>query len=157
MRQGLDHITRPLEDGNAGSSIFLYSSFYSNFLGCFLIGFFGMIEKSNIRLALCTGLCGCLTTFSGWNNQQAVWLATDLYKDDIYSRIVSISTWIVNIPALIGALAFGRDCGFIFYKRKPIQIPFLASVITFGLLIILLILLAVFIPDHRYDFTTIFF
>lgn len=50
----------------------LYTSYFSNFVGCFLIGFFGQMAKCSLKTAFTTGLCGCLTTFSGWNNQQVI-------------------------------------------------------------------------------------
>lgn len=153
MRQGIDKAATPLEDD---FGIPIYTSYFSNFVGCFLIGFFGQIAKSDIKLGLCTGLCGCLTTFSGWNNQQAWSLASTFYAADSYSRGVSITTWIVVLPAFIGAIAFGKDCGVIFQKRKPIEIPFVATVITMVALVVLFILLVIFVPDHRY-FTTSFY
>ena len=61
-RMGLDMASRDLES-LAGFPI--YKSYFSNLLGCFLIGCFGTLPKSNFKTALTTGLCGCLTTYSG--------------------------------------------------------------------------------------------
>ena len=61
-RMGLDLATRDLES-LAGFPI--YKSYFSNLLGCFLIGCFGNLPKSHFKTALTTGLCGCLTTYSG--------------------------------------------------------------------------------------------
>ena len=61
-RMGLDLASRDLES-LAGFPI--YKSYFSNLLGCFLIGCFGTLPKSNFKTALTTGLCGCLTTYSG--------------------------------------------------------------------------------------------
>ena len=47
MRQGIDMAAQPLEDD---FGIPLYTSYFSNFVGCFLIGFFGQIAKSDIKL-----------------------------------------------------------------------------------------------------------
>ena len=61
-RMGLDLASRDLES-LAGFPI--YKSYFSNLLGCFLIGCFGTLPKSYFKTALTTGLCGCLTTYSG--------------------------------------------------------------------------------------------
>ena len=61
-RMGLDLASRELES-LAGFPI--YKSYFSNLIGCFLIGCFGTLPKSNFKTALTTGLCGCLTTYSG--------------------------------------------------------------------------------------------
>ena len=42
MRQGFDVAAQPLESING---IPLYKSYFSNFIGCFFIGFFGQIAK----------------------------------------------------------------------------------------------------------------
>jgi len=60
-RMGLDLASRDVES-LAGFPI--YKSFFSNLLGCFLIGCFGTLPKSHFKTALTTGLCGCLTTYS---------------------------------------------------------------------------------------------
>ena len=61
-RMGLDLASRDLES-LAGFPV--YKSYFSNLLGCFLIGCFGTLPKSHFKTALTTGLCGCLTTYSG--------------------------------------------------------------------------------------------
>ena len=61
-------------------------------------------------MALTTGFCGCLTTYSGWNNQQAMGLVIDGFFDDI-SRGMTLITWPVGLFCFIGTLLFGRDIG----------------------------------------------
>ena len=61
-RMGLDLASRDIET-LAGFPV--YKSYFSNLLGCFLIGCFGTLPKSHFKTALTTGLCGCLTTYSG--------------------------------------------------------------------------------------------
>ena len=45
----------------------LVDTFLVNIIGCFLLGFFNNLSiKSRYKLMLTFGLCGSLTTFSGW-------------------------------------------------------------------------------------------
>ena len=146
-RQGIDYLTVVPSDAPV-SSRFVYGSFFSNFVGCFCIGMFGQLAKSDFKTALTTGFCGCLTTFSGWNNQQAVWLASDMFNNDPFSRVVSVTTWIVDLPCLVGAVLLGKDCGRFLCKFKPVRITPYASLGTLIALIISSSLLAGIIQQH---------
>ena len=78
-------------------------------------------------------------------------MASDYYSDDAYSRGVSVANWLIDLPAFIGAIAFGKDCGRIFLNRKPIEVPFLATILTFISMVALFILLIIFVDQHRYE------
>jgi len=135
-RQGIDYLTVVPSDASVASR-FLYGSFFSNFVGCFCIGMFGQLTKSDLKTALTTGFCGCLTTFSGWNNQQAVWLASGQFGNDHYSRVVSVTTWVVDLPCLVGAILLGKDCGRFLTKFQPIRIfPYAALGVSFALVLL---------------------
>lgn len=72
-------------------SLFPWSTFLINTIGCLLIGlFYGIAEKgnlmpANLRLFLTVGLCGGFTTFSTFSNdalmliQGREWLRVTLY------------------------------------------------------------------------------
>ena len=81
--------------------------FVANLIGCFLLGFFNSLDiLKKYRLILCVGLCGSMTTFSGWSSHLYKLLNQGLYKLFLLN---SISL------ALMGVLAIGL--GHIFAKK----------------------------------------
>jgi len=68
-RMGLGLATGAVESFGAFP---IYTAFFANLLGCLCIGLFSQLRPSPFKLALTTGFCGCLTTYSGWNSQQAI-------------------------------------------------------------------------------------
>ena len=81
--------------------------FIVNSIGCFLLGFFNSLDiLKKYRLILCVGLCGSMTTFSGWSSHLYKLVNQGLYKLFLLNSI-SI--------ALMGVLAIGL--GHIFAKK----------------------------------------
>ena len=82
-------------------------------------------------------------------------LASSLYEHSPYDRLVSLTTWIIDLFCLAGALLFGKDCGKCFLYRKPKPLPLLGSsicIISCGglcLLIATLIILIFTVPSQR--------
>jgi CrcB protein len=55
--------------------------FIVNLLGCFLLGFFNSLPISKrYKLILGVGLCGSMTTFSGWSSHLYELLSKGLYQ-----------------------------------------------------------------------------
>ena len=55
--------------------------FIVNLIGCFLLGFFNSLNiLKRYKLTLCVGLCGSMTTFSGWSFYLHNLLSKGLYK-----------------------------------------------------------------------------
>ena len=72
--------------------------FLVNLIGCFLLGFFNSLNISKrYKLTLGAGLCGSLTTFSGWSFHLYDLLSQGLYKLFLFN---SISIVIVGIVAI---------------------------------------------------------
>jgi len=81
--------------------------FIVNSIGCFLLGFFNSLDiLKKYRLILCVGLCGSMTTFSGWSSHLYKLVNQGLYKLFLLNSI-SI--------ALMGVLAIGL--GHIFARK----------------------------------------
>ena len=69
-----------------------------NLIGCFLIGFFNSLDISKkYKLALGVGLCGSMTTFSGWSFHLYKLLSQGFYKLFLFH---SISIVIIGICAV---------------------------------------------------------
>jgi CrcB protein len=78
-----------------------------NLIGCFLLGFFNSLDiLRRYKLTLCVGLCGSMTTFSGWSSHLYKLLNQGLYKLFLINSISLV---------FIGILAIGL--GHIFAKR----------------------------------------
>ena len=81
--------------------------FIVNLVGCFLLGFFNALAISRrYKLILCVGLCGSLTTFSGWSFYLNKLLSEGLYKLFLFNSISIV---------MIGA--FAMSLGHIFAKK----------------------------------------
>ena len=62
--------------------------FIVNLIGCFLLGFFNSLDISKkYKLTLGVGLCGSMTTFSGWSLQLHNLLSQGLYKLFLFNSI----------------------------------------------------------------------
>ena len=62
--------------------------FLVNLIGCFLFGFFNSLAiPKRYKLALGVGLCGSMTTFSGWSFQLYDLLSQGLYKLFLFNSI----------------------------------------------------------------------
>ena len=65
--------------------------FIVNLIGCFLLGFFNSLSiPKKYQLALGIGLCGSMTTFSGWSFH-----LYDLLKNGQYKLFLSNSIFFV--------------------------------------------------------------
>ena len=81
--------------------------FIVNLLGCFLLGFFQSLRiTQRYKLTLGVGLCGSLTTFSGWSFHLNNLLNQGLYKIFLVHSILFV---------LVGIFAFAL--GYIFAKK----------------------------------------
>ena len=81
--------------------------FVVNLIGCFLLGFFNSLTISKrYKLTLGVGLCGSMTTFSGWSSYLFNLLSQGLYKLFLFHSISIV---------LIGIFAMGL--GHILAKR----------------------------------------
>ena len=81
--------------------------FIVNLIGCFLLGFFNSLDiLKRYKLTLCVGLCGSMTTFSGWSSHLYKLLNQDLYKSLLFNSISMV---------LLGVLAI--SLGHIFAKK----------------------------------------
>ena len=81
--------------------------FIVNIVGCFLLGFFNSLAISNrYKLILGVGLCGSMTTFSGWSFHLYNLLSQGLYKLFLFNSISLV---------LMGVFATGL--GHIFGKK----------------------------------------
>ena len=70
-----------------------------NLIGCFLIGFFNSFTiTKRYKLTFIVGLCGSMTTFSGWSFQLSKLLNQGMYKLFLLNSILIV---------LIGAFAIG--------------------------------------------------
>ena len=77
-RAGLGLATSSVESYGA---LPIYTAFFANLVGCWCIGLFAQLKSSPFKAALTTGFCGCLTTYSGWNSQQAIALVNFKLKN----------------------------------------------------------------------------
>ena len=81
--------------------------FVVNLIGCFLLGFFNsLVISEKYKLILGVGLCGSMTTFSGWSFHLYKLLNKGLYKLFLINSISIV---------LMGVLAIGL--GHIFSKK----------------------------------------
>ena len=81
--------------------------FVVNLIGCFLLGFFHSLNISKrFKLTFGVGLCGSMTTFSGWSSYLFNLLSQGLYKLLLFHSISIV---------LIGVFAMGL--GHILAKR----------------------------------------
>jgi len=72
--------------------------FMVNIIGCFLLGFFNSLSiQKKYKLILVVGLCGSLTTFSGWSFYLFNLLTLRLYK---LFLVHSISIVLIGISAV---------------------------------------------------------
>ena len=73
--------------------------FIVNLIGCFLLGFFNSLAiKNSYKLTLKVGLCGSMTTFSGWSFHLHDLLNQGLYRLFLFNSILFV---------LIGVLSVG--------------------------------------------------
>ena len=81
--------------------------FLVNIIGCFLLGFFNSLDISKrYKLTLGVGLCGSMTTFSGWSFHLHNLLSQGRYKLFFVNSISIV---------LLGVFAIGL--GHIFAKK----------------------------------------
>ena len=72
--------------------------FIVNLIGCFLLGFFNSLDiLKRYKLTFCVGLCGSMTTFSGWSFHLYKLLTEGLYK---LFLINSISIVLMGVVAV---------------------------------------------------------
>ena len=81
--------------------------FIVNLIGCFLLGFFNSLDiLRRYKFTLCVGLCGSMTTFSGWSSHLYELLNQGFYKLFLLNSISIV---------ILGVLAIGL--GHIFAKK----------------------------------------
>ena len=76
-----------------------------NLIGCFLLGFFNSLTISKrYKLTLCFGLCGSMTTYSGWSSHLYQLLSQGLYKLFLFNSIaiVIIGVFIISLGHVFG-------------------------------------------------------
>ena len=72
--------------------------FLVNLIGCFLLGFFNSLYiLKRYKLTLCVGLCGSMTTFSGWSSHLYKLLNQGLYKLFLLNSLSIVLIGIVSI------------------------------------------------------------
>ena len=80
--------------------------FLANLIGCFLLGFFNSLAFSKrYKLSLGVGLCGSMTTFSGWSAHLHNLLSQGLYKLFLFN---SISIVLIGVFAMGLGHMFGK-------------------------------------------------
>ena len=80
--------------------------FIVNLIGCFLLGLFNSLAMSRkYKLTLVVGLCGSMTTFSGWSFHLYELLSQGLYKLFLMN---SISIVIMGVFAIGLGHMFGK-------------------------------------------------
>ncbi len=81
--------------------------FWVNLIGCFLLGFFNSLPiPKKYKLILGVGLCGSMTTFSGWSFQLNTLISQGMYKFFFFHSILFVLT-----------AAFAISLGYIFAKN----------------------------------------
>ena len=72
--------------------------FIANLIGCFLVGFINSLDISKrYKLILGVGLCGSITTFSGWSFYSYELLSQGQYKLFLFT---SISIILIGVFAI---------------------------------------------------------
>ena len=73
--------------------------FIVNLIGCFLLGFFNSLDTlKRYKLTLCVGLCGSMTTFSGWSSHLYKLLNQGLYKLFLLNSLATVSYTHLTLP-----------------------------------------------------------
>jgi CrcB protein len=81
--------------------------FIVNLIGCFLLGFFNSLDLTKrYKLTLGVGLCGSITSYSGWSMRLFDLLNQGLYKSFLFNAILIV---------FFGVFAIGL--GHIFAKK----------------------------------------
>tara|TARA_B100000214_G_scaffold105351_1_gene73973 strand:+ start:909 stop:1253 length:345 start_codon:yes stop_codon:yes gene_type:complete len=76
--------------------------FIVNIIGCFLLGFFNALGiPKRFKLTLVIGLCGSMTTFSGWSLELYNLISQGLYKLFLFN----ITTFVITG---VGAICLGH-------------------------------------------------
>ena len=79
--------------------------FTVNLIGCFLLGLFNSLTISKkYKLTLCIGLCGSMTTFSGWSFHLYRLLSQGLYKLFLFNSIsmVLMGVFAIGLGHMLG-------------------------------------------------------
>ena len=79
--------------------------FIVNLIGCFLLGFFNSFTiTKRYKLTLCVGLCGSMTTFSGWSSHLNKLISQGLYKLFLFNSIsiVLIGFFAIGLGHMLG-------------------------------------------------------
>ncbi len=79
--------------------------FIVNLIGCFLLGFFNSLAISKrYKLIIAVGLCGSMTTFSGWSFQLYKLLSQGLYKLFLFHSIsiVLMGVFVIGLGHILG-------------------------------------------------------
>ncbi|KAJ3681786.1 hypothetical protein LUZ60_014359 [Juncus effusus] len=127
----------------------LYLDLPSNILGSFLMGWFGIVFKPELRqisehltIGITTGYMGSLTTFSGWNQKMLLLSSKGHWMFAIAGMLLGI--FIVNESITIGVESAEGFQKLIKFRSKRIQINTKFRNIAF-LLITLLILISIWV------------
>ena len=79
--------------------------FVVNLIGCFLLGFFHSLDiTKRFKLILVVGLCGSMTTFSGWSFHLYKLLSQGLYKLFVVDSIsiVLMGVFVMSLGYMFG-------------------------------------------------------
>lgn len=106
-RYGLKQLFGPGNLGVTSVNNALYPDLLSNVVGSFLMGWFGVVFKEDLRhfseqlaVGVTTGYMGSLTTFSGWNQSMVVLSANGHWASAILGMLFGM--WIVDRSVDVG-------------------------------------------------------
>ncbi|XP_078493749.1 uncharacterized protein LOC100183087 [Ciona intestinalis] len=150
VRIGIDLIFSAELAHIESSTQIIVQSYFSNISGCFLLGFIhGLhLKPGPLVTGLTTGLCGCLTTYSKWNQQISL-LLVGMVTTTSQSQLSAICVIMIGMLTYSCSYITGEDFSRLVVSRNVIkcQLSKRASTIchcciTISLVIIITVLLA---------------
>eukprot|EP00455_Lapot_gusevi_P018571 TRINITY_DN2015_c0_g1_i3.p1 TRINITY_DN2015_c0_g1~~TRINITY_DN2015_c0_g1_i3.p1 ORF type:complete len:424 (+),score=58.64 TRINITY_DN2015_c0_g1_i3:122-1393(+) len=113
-----------------GSPVF--SVAVPNLIGCFVMGLVSKSQKKLVLvhpalfLALGTGFCGCLTTFSAWNLQAVELLFNTRQQSVMWLAVDQLFGWlmmmIIGLSSSISAFLFGQQVAQVYLPPEPTHV-----------------------------------
>jgi len=96
------------------SSSVLFVSFFSNMLGCFVLGLLTASSLSKtgpygaVATGISTGLCGSITTYSKWNQQVSLMLLSAANTSG-QSQVIGFLAIMLGLATSLASYYFGKD------------------------------------------------
>jgi fluoride ion exporter CrcB/FEX len=120
LRVGVDILASEIHMGSSASGT-SFSSLLTNCIGCFLLGVISSLKSRFVQvnllyLGVTTGLCGSMTTFSGWM-YSASWVLTNEVdeRDGFLSHFVdSLGVLVVGLSLPCVLMQFGQHIALLF-------------------------------------------